>query len=238
MTDYFDVGFYEDWEIKPEGKAAYKPAEWYAIDNLYNLAKARDEKAEAERKAKEEAEAKKEREEREAHYCDLDEKARESVAAWSEAFPLATGVAPFVTVEWCEISAIHETGEEHAQAEGAPAKRWSLDAFNMVTEDLDRYIKGCGWFGYFKLKYTVEFPDGYKYTDRIDLGDGVGGLVESARSIVKYNEDRKAGGDEFGGTIYGGSVDELRERLGRLEAATDPDAVAMARGLLELGETA
>jgi hypothetical protein len=143
-----------------------------------------------------------------------------------------------VTVEWCEINAIHETGEEHAQAEGTPATRWSLDAFNMVTEDLDRYIKGCGWFGYFKLKYTVEFPDGYKYTDRIDLGDGVGGLVESARSIVKYNEDRKAGGDEFGGTIYGGSVDELRERLGRLEAATDPDAVAMARGILELGETA
>jgi hypothetical protein len=62
--------------------------------------------------------------------------------------------------------------------------------------------------------------------------------VESARAIVKYNEDRKAGGDEFGGTIYGGSVDELRERLGRLEAATDPDAVAMARGILELGETA
>ena len=238
MTDYFDVGFYEDWEIKPEGKAAYKSVEWYAIDNLYNLAKARDEKAEAERKAKEEAEAKKEREEREAHYCDLEEKARESVATWSEAFPLATGVAPFVTVEWCEINAIHETGEEHAQEEVTPATRWSLDAFNMVTEDLDRYIKGCGWFGYFKLKYTVEFTDGYKYTDRIDLGDGVGGLVESARSIVKYNEDRKASGEEYGGTIYGGSVEEWRARLERLEAATDPDAVAVARGLMELGETA
>lgn len=238
MTDYFDVGFYEDWEIKPEGKVRYKPAEWYAIDNLYNLAKAIDEKAEAERKAKEEAEAKKEREEREAHYCDLDKKARESVATWSEAFPYASGVAPFVTVEWCEINAMHETGEEHAQEEGTPATRWSLDAFNMVTEDLDRYIKGCGWFGYFKLKYTVEFPDGYKYTDRIDLGDGVGGLVESARAIVKYNEDRKASGEEYGGTIYGGSVEEWRARLERLEAATDPDAVAMARGLLELGETA
>jgi hypothetical protein len=238
MTDYFDVGFYEDWEIKPEGKATYKPAEWYAIDNLYNLAKAIDEKAEAERKAKEEAEAKKEREEREAHYCDLDKKARESVATWSEAFPYASGVAPFVTVEWCEINAIHETGEEHAQEEGTPATRWSLDAFNMVTEDLDRYIKGCGWFGYFKLKYTVDFPDGYKYTDRIDLGDGVGGLVESARAIVKYNEDRKASGEEYGGTIYGGSVEDWRARLERLEAATDPDAVAMARGLLELGETA
>lgn len=238
MTDYFDVGFYEDWEIRPEGKAAYRPAEWYLIDNLYNLAKARDEKAEAERKAKEEAEARKEREEREAHYYDLEERAHESVATWSEAFPHAAGVAPFVTVEWCEINAIHETGEEHAQEEGTPATRWSLDAFNMVTEDLDRYVKGCGWFGYFKLKYTVEFPDGTKWTDRIDLGDGVGGLVESARAIVKYNEDRKAGGDEFGGTIYGGSVEDWRERLEMLEAATDPDAVAMARGLLELGETA
>lgn len=238
MTDYFDVGFYEDWEIKPEGKAAYKPEEWYAIDNLYNLAKARDEKAEAERKAKEEAEAKKEREEREAHYRDLEEKAQESVSTWSEAFPHAAGVAPFVTVEWCEINALHETGEEHAQAEGTPATRWSLDAFNMVTEDLDRYIKGCGWFGYFKLKYTVEFPDGTKWTDRIDLGDGVGGLVESARAIVKYNEDRKADDDDDAGTIYGGTVENWRERLERLETATDPDAVAMARGLLELGETA
>jgi hypothetical protein len=229
---------YEDHPLYKKFREAAAGAKHYHLtaEDVESVREYVEDKMEAARKARE-AEEKKEREEREAHYLDLEEKARESVSTWSEAFPHAAGVAPFVTVEWCEINAIHETGEEHAQEEGAPATRWSLDAFNMVTEDLDRYVKGCGWFGYFKLKYTVEFPDGTKWTDRIDLGDGVGGLVESARAIVKYNEDRKADDDDAG-TIYGGTVENWRERLERLETATDPDAVAMARGLLELGETA
>lgn len=223
QTDYFDTDsatvtpahpLYKRFVAAAEGSKPYELTD----EDADNLGKYRQAKKEA-KEAEEEAER--------AEYAEnrrkFDEFAAESVRTWEDSFPWAPGCGPSVVVEWSEVGALHEGSEEDANENGGVAKRYSVDAFDRITADLDRWMKEHDR-GYYKVKFTVEFPDEMpSYTDRIDVGDGLGGIIGMLKSTVKYHEEKGEGGDVMTG--FGGhSLDEVREVLRRLEEATDGEA--------------
>lgn len=223
MTDYFDTDsatvtpahpLYSRFVAAAEGAKPYELTD----EDAESLREYRQEKKEA-KEAEEEAE----REAYRAKEEEFQKFAADSVRTWEDSFPWAPGCGPSVVVEWSEVGALHEGSEEDANENGGIAKRYSVDAFDRITADLDRWMKEHDR-GYYKVKFTVEFPDEMpSYTDRIDVGDGLGGIIGMLRATVKYHEDNGEGGDAMTG--FGGhSLDEVREVLRRLEEATDGEA--------------
>lgn len=227
MTDYFDTDsarVFEDHPLYNAFKSVAQGGHAYTLtdsdaENIKTYIEAKKAAAEAAKKAEEEAE----RAEYAKNCRKFDEFAADSVRTWEDSFPWAPGCGPSVVVEWSEVGALHEGSEEDANGNGGVAKRYSVDAFDRITADLDRWMKEHDR-GYYKVKFTVEFPDEMpSYTDRIDVGDGLGGVIGMLKSTVKYHEDKGEGGDVMTG--FGGhSLDEVREVLRRLEEATDGEA--------------
>lgn len=224
MTDYFDTDsatvtpahpLYSRFVAAAEGAKPYELTD----EDAENLGKYRQAKKEA-KEAEEEAGRAACREKQE----EFQKFAAEIVTTWEGSFPWAPGCGPSVVVEWSEVGALHEGSEEDTQEGGGMAKRYSVDAFDRITADLDKWMKEHDR-GYLKVKFTVEFPDEMpSYTDRVDVGDGVGGMIGALRSLIKYHEDR---GETDGATvtgIFGHTLDYSREVLRRLEEATDSDA--------------
>lgn len=223
QTDYFDTDsatvtpahpLYSRFVAAAEGAKPYELTD----EDAENLGKYRQAKKEA-KEAEEEAERAAYRAKQE----EFQKFAADSVRTWEDSFPWAPGCGPSVVVEWSEVGALHEGSEEDANENGGIAKRYSVDAFDRITADLDRWMKDHDR-GYYKVKFTVEFSDEMpSYTDRIYVGDGVGGVIGMLKSTVKYHEEKGEGGDVMTG--FGGhSLDEVREVLRRLEDATDGEA--------------
>jgi hypothetical protein len=219
MTDYFDVGFYESWDIVPEKEGAKRDAEGAAmLHAMAEIFRDRDAQAKIEEIEKKEAEDEKRRQE----YDKLEEFARESVDVWENESPWAPGCGPSVVVHWSELGALHEGSEDDAGEKGTPAKRYTLQAFDRITDDVDRYVKAHkDTFCYLKVKFTVEFGDELKdYTERIDLGDGDGGLLGMLRNIVKFHEEKGENDTVLVG-LYSGRLGYVREVLRRIEENVD-----------------
>ena len=234
QTDYFEEDHARVFEDHPLYKILLAAANGA---KAYNLTEDDEKKIKEyldKKKAEKEAEEQRQRDEyaekcrkfdEYAEKCrKFDEFAAESVRTWEDSFPCATGCGPSVVVEYSEVGALHEGSEEDTQEGGGMAKRYSVEAFDRITADLDRWMKEHD-SGYYKVKFTVEFSDEMpSYTDRVDVGDGVGGMIGALRSIIKYHEDR---GETDGATvtgIFGHTLDYSREVLRRLEEATDSDA--------------
>lgn len=219
MTDYFDVGFYESWDIVPEKEGAKRDAEGAAmLHAMAEIFRDRDAQAKIEEIEKKEAEDEKRRQE----YDKLEAFARESVEVWENESPWAPGCGPSVVVHWSELGALHEGSEEDAGEKGTPAKRYTLQAFDRITDDVDRYVKAHkDAFCYLKVRFTVEFGDELKdYTERIDLGDGDGGLLGMLRNIVKFHEEKGENDAALVG-LYSGRLGYVREVLRRIEENVD-----------------
>lgn len=44
------------------------------------------------------------------------------------------------------------------------------------------------YFGYDKVKFNIVMPDGEQYTERYDVGDGYGGLIDFLQSFQSYEK--------------------------------------------------
>lgn len=106
---------------------------------------------------------------------------------------------PYVFCEWSESAAfedgkkytieefdrlLKQADEEHLAGQHAMiAKYGSRDAWydTNVKEDY-RY------WGYDKVKFNVVMPDGRQYTERYDIGDGYGGLIDFLQSFQTYEK--------------------------------------------------
>lgn len=108
-------------------------------------------------------------------------------------------LVPYVICEWSESAAFEDgkkytikefdrllkkTDDEHLAGQHAMiAKYGSRDAWydTNVKEDY-RY------WGYDKVKFNVVMPDGRQYTERYDIGDGYGGLIDFLQSFQTYEK--------------------------------------------------
>lgn len=108
-------------------------------------------------------------------------------------------LVPYVVCEWSE-SAVFEDGrkytieefdrllkktdDEHLAGQHAMIVKYgSRDAWydTNVKEDY-RY------WGYDKVKFNIVMPDGRQYTERYDVGDGYGGLIDFLQSFQTYEK--------------------------------------------------
>lgn len=103
-----------------------------------------------------------------------------------------------ITCDFSE-SAVFEAGKEYSAAKfdrmmaeadkerydgwkAGLAKYGSDEAWE--TEDKEGYYK---YIGYDKTQFTINMPDGSKITERQDIGDGIGGVIDFLEQIPQYN---------------------------------------------------
>lgn len=218
MTDYFDVGFYESWHISPMKDGAKLDQEEAArIHEIMEIFRKKDREAEEEKKAEQEREREEHARKEEAFALF----AKESIETWEKNAPWAPGCGPYVVVEWSEIGALHEGSEEDTEP-GSMPKHYSLEAFDRITADLDKWMRNHDR-GYLKTKFTIEWGDElHSYTERIDVGDGDGGILGMVRHIVKYHEETPDSNKDCCG-LYGFDFEYMKEVKRRLEERIDDD---------------
>lgn len=108
-------------------------------------------------------------------------------------------LVPYVVCEWSESAAfedgrkytieefdrlLKQADDEHLAGQHAMIVKYgSRDAWydTNVKEDY-RY------WGYDKVKFNIVMPDGRQYTERYDVGDGYGGLIDFLQSFQSYEK--------------------------------------------------
>lgn len=108
-------------------------------------------------------------------------------------------LVPYVVCEWSESAAfedgrkytieefdrlLKQADDEHLAGQHAMIVKYgSRDAWydTNVKEDY-RY------WGYDKVKFNIVMPDGRQYTERYDVGDGYGGLIDFLQSFQTYEK--------------------------------------------------
>ena len=112
---------------------------------------------------------------------------------------------PTITCEWSE-SSVFEEGKTYSVAEfdaimkkaddkrvaGKKAAIKYYGSENAWREAEGRKVsktdKFGDYFGYDKTSFTVNMPDGSSFTERQDIGDGYGGVIDFLRRIEKYKD--------------------------------------------------
>lgn len=124
----------------------------------------------------------------------------ESVSAFPREPAAANSISglPTITCEWSESNAFEDgrtyplyefdrlmkqADDEHIAGEKAALQKYgSHEAWiNSDDEEFSRFI------GYDKVKFTLNMPDGTQYTERQDIGDGYGGVIEFLSRYPKYD---------------------------------------------------
>lgn len=107
---------------------------------------------------------------------------------------------PTITCEWSE-SSVFEDGKtysiaefdslmKNADAERAAGSKAAIEKYGSAeawynSDVEDEYTQ---YYGYDKVKFTLNMPDGRTFTERQDIGDGDGGVIEFLSKYPKYNE--------------------------------------------------
>jgi len=196
-TDYVTgdrATVYEDHPLYKKFREAAAGAKHYHltaedVESVREYVENKIEAARMEREAEDAARAAKE-EEKERH-------AREVIAEYVELFP-GDAYHPHVIVEWSELGAM----DDHGRTRG-DATIFSVEAFEAITGDLDKYFEGD--LGYNKLKFTFYAGNGSEFTDRCDLGDGGGSYGKRMRYALGHARERASNGDIMldGGAVVG-----------------------------------
>ena len=104
---------------------------------------------------------------------------------------------PTITCEWSENPAFEDgktysvrefdeimrkADTEHVAGEKAALEKYGTHEnwYNANDEEFSRF------YGYDKVKFTVNMPDGTTYTERQDIGDGYGGVIEFLSQYQEY----------------------------------------------------
>lgn len=101
------------------------------------------------------------------------ETGREYIESVAASHPIQKG-EPVVTIHWSECPAFQSWKENELKL--------SVPAADIIFKHFDKRPTD-GWC-YYKTKYTIDYiQDGEagNFTDRYDLGDGIGGLIEEVR---------------------------------------------------------
>ncbi|MEE0265319.1 MAG: YodL domain-containing protein [Acutalibacteraceae bacterium] len=105
-------------------------------------------------------------------------------------------IRPTITCEWSEHTAF-ESGKtysifefdelmEKADREWRENRQKEIDKYGSVSKALeadDVYHQG-----YAKTKFTLNMPDGSSYTERQDIGDGDGGVIDFLKQYATYKD--------------------------------------------------
>lgn len=145
--------------------------------------------AEAERKAKEDAE----RAERERKDDEFDRAIIDAVKTYADQYPATEGRATGRII-WSENGVLNAEGSESGKN-----TVFSLAALDLVIAEADHTRQRIfgQHSGYDKTKICVELPDGYTLTERLDIGDGVGGIYENHLHMIKWHAEQALGnGDD------------------------------------------
>lgn len=137
--------------------------------------------------------------EEEAHQLTLDNEAVERVAYSTITDDEQADKLPSITCDWSE-SSLFEDGKTYSVAEfdsimakADKAKQYGraaeLEKYgseeNWREQDKESYYK---YLGYDKTKFTVNLPDGSSVTERQDIGDGYGGVIEFLAQYSQYTD--------------------------------------------------
>lgn len=106
---------------------------------------------------------------------------------------------PTITCEWSESNAFEDgktysvfefdtlmkqADEEHIAGKKAAIKHYGSEEEWYNANENNEFTQ---WYGYDKVKFTVNMPDGTKYTERQDIGDGYGGVIDFLSRYSIYN---------------------------------------------------
>lgn len=190
--------------------------------------------AEAKRIAEEEAE----RAERERKYKEVDRAISDAVETYTEQYPATEGQATGRII-WSENSALYAES-----AETGKNTLFSLTALDLILAEADHAKKmvfgdKCG---YEKTRLYVDFPDGSTLDERIDIGDGIGGIYESHLHTMKWHTEQAMTNGEDPKWVEAQKEGVEREAhiLEKLRPWCDLGGLLVLNDLeaLELGETA
>lgn len=190
--------------------------------------------AEAERKAKEDAE----RAERERKSDEFDRSITDAVKTYTEQYPATDGQATGRII-WSENGILNDEGSERGKN-----TVFSLAALDLIISEANHaHQRIFGHHsGYDKTRICVELPDGYKLEERIDVGDGVGGIYESHLHTMKWHADQalKNGDDPKWVEAQKNGVEREAHILEKLRPWCDLGGLLVLNDLesLELSETA
>lgn len=105
-------------------------------------------------------------------------------------------IRPTITCEWSEHSAfedgktysIAEFDEimERTDTEWVENRQKEIDKYGSVSNALE--ANDADHQGYAKTKFTLNMPDGSSYTERQDIGDGDGGVIDFLKRYEKYKD--------------------------------------------------
>lgn len=109
--------------------------------------------------------------------------------------PLQSNI-PTITCEWSEHS-IFEKGKtysvsefdelmENADRKWIKNRREEIEKYGSMEEAIE--ATGITYQGYAKTKFTINMPDGSSHTERQDIGDGFGGIIDFLSQYPKYND--------------------------------------------------
>ena len=113
--------------------------------------------------------------------------------------PYKASDTPFIYCEWSE-SDIFEGGKSYAVFDFDRLMKQADDEYAANKKAaLEKYGTWQKWFdakdpefsrflGYDKVKFTVVLPDGRTFTERQDIGDGDGGLLDFLSQYDKYHD--------------------------------------------------
>lgn len=108
-------------------------------------------------------------------------------------------LVPYVVCEWSESAAfedgkkytieefdrlLKQADDEHLAGQHAMIEKYGSEQAWYDTNVKEDYR----YFGYDKVKFNIVMPDGAQYTERYDVGDGYGGLIDFLQSFPSYEK--------------------------------------------------
>ena len=108
-------------------------------------------------------------------------------------------LVPYVFCEWSESAAfedgkkytieefdrlLKQADDEHLAGQHAMIEKYGSEQAWYDTNVKEDYR----YFGYDKVKFNIVMPDGEQYTERYDVGDGYGGLIDFLQSFQSYEK--------------------------------------------------
>lgn len=107
---------------------------------------------------------------------------------------------PTITCEWSE-STVFEDGKTYsisefdrlmkeADAERVAGTKAAIEKYGSVENWYNSDIKDeyTQYYGYDKVKFVLNMPDGSTYTERQDIGDGDGGVIDFLSNYPQYSD--------------------------------------------------
>lgn len=115
--------------------------------------------------------------------------------------PEQGNIRPTITCEWSESTAFEkgkiysvaefDTLMKNADDEWVEQRQLEIEEYGSEEAVFEAYRNGKindVHIGYAKTKFTINMPNGTKYTERQDIGDGIGGVIDFLEQYPQYSD--------------------------------------------------